>query len=759
MANKRLSATITIGGAITGALKSALGTTRDGLNRIGKAISDLKSRQRELNGVVAEQEKLGRAGNALKVQYANQELGLINKQIEALRKKQRIVEETNRGMAAGRSQMARAGMALGATAAAAATAFAPVVQAAAFEEAMLGVAKQVEGTRDESGKLTTTYYEMARQVQLLGREIPIATNDLAEMVAAGARMGVAKDELIGFTRTAAMMANAFELPAAELADQMGKIATLFKIPIPRIGELADVINYLDDNAISKGGDIIEVMKRIGGTAEFVKMPAKEAAALASTFLTLGSSAEVAGTAANAVMRELSIATMQPKRFQDGLEAIGMTAARVQAGMAKDATGTIQKVLDALNNLPEEKRLTVATQLFGKEYGDDIAKLASGVEEYRRQLALANSDKAIGSMAREHQARLQTTTAQWEIAKNRITEVGVNIGSVLLPAVNQAMGIFGAATSAVADFSREHPILVGNIATVVGTLGALFAGTKLVAFGIGAVTWAFNALKLAMATNPIGLALMAITTAGVLIYKNWGAIKTFAASTWSAIAGFVSGAWDSIKAGTTAALTATGQFLAAAWEGMKQTTSAVVSAISGFVTENWDTIKTVLSWTPLGLVIANWQPISAFFTGLWDGIRATATAAIDWVLRKIQAVGDMWAKTKAFFGFGPDAPAPSAATGQPGAPGSPGKPGQPGKPGRPGQPGGPPVPTQRLPPIPPMATAKGAAPVVNAPQTNTFNITQQPGQDGKQLADEVARRLAERDAVRRRSAMYDPAMGY
>lgn len=302
MANKRLNATITIGGAITGALRSALGSTRDGLNQIGKAVTDLKQRQKELNGVVAEQEKLGRAGSALKVQYANQELGLVNKQIEALRKKQSIIDQSNRGMAAGRSQMAGAGMMLGATAAAAATAFVPVMQAAAFEKAMLGVAKQVEGARDESGKLTQVYFDMARQIQLLGREMPMATNEIADMVAAGARMGIAKDELIQFTRTAGMMASAFELPAGELADQMGKIATLFKIPIPRIGELADVINYLDDNAISKGGDIIEVMKRIGGTAAFVKMPAKEAAALASTFLTLGSSAEIAATASNAAMR-------------------------------------------------------------------------------------------------------------------------------------------------------------------------------------------------------------------------------------------------------------------------------------------------------------------------------------------------------------------------------------------------------------------------------------------------------------------------
>lgn len=651
MATRNLNATITIGGAITGALKSALGTTRDDLNQIGKAISDLKSRQRELNGVVAEQEKLGRAGNALKVQYANQELGLINKQIEALRRKQNVIEQTTRSMAAGREQMASAAVALGAMAAAAATAFVPVVQAAAFEKAMLGVAKQVEGTRDESGKLTQVYFDMARQVQMLGRELPMSTNEIAEMVAAGARMGVARDELIGFTRTAAMMANAFELPAGELADQMGKIATLFKIPIPNIGELADVINYLDDNALSKGGDIIEVMKRIGGTAEFVRMPAREAAALASTFLTLGASAEVAGTAANAVMCELSVASMQPKRFQDGLEAIGMTAAQVQAGMSKDATGTIQRVLDALNKLPEEKRLTVATQLFGKEYGDDIAKLASGVEEYRRQLELAASDKAIGSMAREHQARLQTTTAQWEIAKNRITEVGVNIGSVLLPAVNQAMGIFGAATSAVADFSREHPTLVGNIATVVGTLGGLFAATKLVALGIGAATWAFNALKLAMATNPIGLALAALTTAAVLVYKNW-------------------------------------------------------------------------------------EPIKGFFVGLWNSVVSGAKAAFEWVMGKLAVVGEYWGKVKSFFGFGA-ANAPAARGGA--APAMPAASG--------------------ALPAPRMATAMGGGSVVNAQQTNTFNITQQPGQDSRQLADEVARRLAERDAVRRRGAMFDPAMGY
>jgi len=644
MANKRLNATITIGGAITGALKGAIGQARSGLDSIGKSITELKNRQKELNRTIAEQEKLGPAGSALRVQYANQELGAINKQIEALRKKQSVIDQTTKSMQAGRDRMASAGAALGATAAAAAVGFVPIVQAAAFEKAMLGIAKQVDGARDESGKLTQVYTDMAKQVQLLGREIPMATNEIADMVAAGARMGIAKDELIDFTRTAGMMASAFELPAGELADQMGKIATLFKIPIPKIAELADVINHLDDNAISKGGDIIEVMKRIGGTAEFVKMPAKEAAALASTFLTLGSSAEIAATASNAAMRELSIATMQPKRFQAGLAAIGMDAKKVQQEMSRDATGTILKVLDALNKLPDEKRLTVATQLFGKEYGDDLAKLATGVTEYRRQLQLARDDKAMGSMAREHQARLQTTTAQWELAKNRVTELSVNIGSVLLPAVNQVLGVFSGATSAVADFTREHPLLVGNIATVVGTLGGLFAATKLVSFGIGAVTFAFSALKLAIATNPIGLALVALTTAAVLVYKNW-------------------------------------------------------------------------------------EPIKAFFTGLWDSIVSGARKTFQWVMDKLAVVGEYWGRAKAVFGFG------SSPSGMSAAP-----------------------PQLQPPPVPAFAGARTAS-TSTTNQTNTFNITQQPGQDNKALADEIMRRMREQDAVRSRSIMFDRPLGY
>ena len=568
----------------------------------------------------------------------------LTDQIGKARREQERMKAASDMQASGRGMMANAGVAIGATVAAASTAFVPVIQAAAFEKAMLGVAKQAEGARDESGKLTATYYQMGEAIQRLGREIPMATNDIADMVTAGARMGVAKDELLGFTRTAAMMASAFELPAGELADQMGKIANLFKIPIPRIGELADSINYLDDSTQSTAPGIIDFLTRTGGVAGAVKITGQEMAALGSTLLALGERSETASTATNAMFQKFAAADKGTKKFKEAMAEIGLSTAAVQKGMQVDAQGTVLKIMDAVNKMPAEKRLGVLVDLVGLEHSDTLAKLAGNVEEYRRQIDLAGSQQAKGSMGREFSAMLATTNAQWAITKNVVTEVGVKIGSVLLPAVNSALITFGGATTAVADFVREHQGLIGNVAAAAAGIGGAILAMKGFAFAIGAVQVAAGAL---MAANPIGLIALGVAGAAAVIYKNW-------------------------------------------------------------------------------------EPISGFFTGLFDGIKTTVGKSIDWIIGKIQAVGEFWAKTKAFFGFGGDnqakASAPNGAAAAP-------------------------------PPLPAVRAPGAAGQTINSTVTAPITINQLPGQDSKALADEVARRLAEKQAVQRRGVMFDPAMGY
>lgn len=56
-----------------------------------------------------------------------------------------------------------------------------------------------------------------------------------------------------------------------------------------------------------------------------------------------------------MVRELSIATVQGKNFMQGLDALGLSAEKVQKSMSVDAMGTIISVLEASKNWPRISR--------------------------------------------------------------------------------------------------------------------------------------------------------------------------------------------------------------------------------------------------------------------------------------------------------------------------------------------------------------------------------------------------------------------
>ncbi|WP_064670448.1 phage tail tape measure protein [Escherichia coli] len=211
-----------------------------------------------------------------------------------------------------------------------------------MEDAMKGVAKQVNGLRDDNGNRTARFYEMQDAIKAASEQLPMENGavDFAALVEGGARMNVAnpddswedqKRDLLAFASTAAKAATAFELPADELSESLGKIAQLYKIPTRNIEQLGDALNYLDDNAMSKGADIIDVMQRLGGVAD--RLDYRKAAALGSTFLTLGAAPEVAASAANAMVRELSIATMQSKSFFEGMNLLKLNPEMIEKQMS------------------------------------------------------------------------------------------------------------------------------------------------------------------------------------------------------------------------------------------------------------------------------------------------------------------------------------------------------------------------------------------------------------------------------------------
>lgn len=486
------------------------------------------------------------------------------------------------------------------TAAVGAATLVPVAAAvksySSLEDAMKGVAKQVNGLRDDSGNRTPQYEEMQRAIMDASEKLPMANGavDYAALVEGGARMGVAnsddpwqkqKADLLSFASMAAKASVAFELPADQLSESLGKIAGLYKIPTQNIEQLGDAINYLDDNAKSKGSDIIDVLQRVGGLAS--QLDYKQAAALGSTFLTLGTPAEVAASATNAMVRELSIATVQGKNFMQGLDALGLSAEKVQKSMSVDAMGTIISVLEASKKLAPDQQVANLTQIFGKEFGDDAQKLANNLPELRRQIELTQGAAAKGSMNRESDINKASLSAQWQLTKTGAVNAFSSAGETLRDPLMDIMLTVSKVVGSVRRWVEANPALVGSIMKVTAAIGALLVVMGGLMLSIGAVLGPMALVRLRF-TSLAGEGGIAHLTGGVM--RLGGAFQWLAGSPMQAL----------LSAG-------------------RMVFGPLITLLAGISAPVWGLIA--LFAAVAVAVIKFWQPIKAFFSGFFTGLMA------------------------------------------------------------------------------------------------------------------------------------------
>lgn len=563
-------------------LRQSVQRQRLALNEAGLDTKKLSSAQRELRQNADEtRQALDRQQKSFK------RLGEQQARMNAVRTQyERRLEVRDRIAGAGATTTA-AGVAMGAPVVAAVRSY------SSMEDAMKGVAKQMNGLRDDNGNRTRQYYDMRDAIKAASEDLPMENGaiDYAALVEGGARMGVTnqddpyedqKRDLLAFASTAAKAATAFELPADELAEGLGKIAQLYKVPTRNIEQLGDALNYLDDNAMSKGGDIINVLQRMGGVAD--RLDFRKAAALGSTFLSLGAAPEIAASASNAMVRELSIATMQSKSFYAGMDLLKLNPAEIEKQMTTDAMGTIQRVLEKVNRLPQDKRLSAMTMIFGKEFGDDAAKLANNLPELQRQLKLTAGADANGSMQKESDINKDSLSAQWLLVKTGAQNAFSSLGETLRQPLMDIMNYVKRVTGALRRWVEANPQLAGTLMKVAAAAAAITVTLGTLAVAVAAVLGPLAVIRFGLSM----LSVKALPSAAAAASRTGGVLRLL-----------VSGPLAMLR--------------------------VALFAVSGL-------LGALLS--PIGLVVAAlavvalvvrkyWQPISAFLGGVVEGFKAAA----------------------------------------------------------------------------------------------------------------------------------------
>ena len=520
-------------------LSNKLGSQRQKLSEVR---NELKNAGINYKNLSAENERL--AQSTLKAQKAQEKLRNVLSKEQALNGKRSELQGQIVGAAGVAFSLAQ-----------------PIRQAIEFESAMSDVRKVVDFDTPEQ------FAQMQQDILRMGRTLPLAHEGLAALVAAGGQAGLAREELAKFAEDAAKMATAFDgLSADDAGKMMANWRTAFKMSQDEVRALSDQINYLSNVTASDTTTISDIVTRVGALGDVAGVSSASIAAIGTTMASVGVGSDVAATGIKNFMLSLVAGEAATKSQREAFKKLGLDSEKVSKDMQKDSEKTILKVLQGVSKLSKAEQATTLQQLFGKESIGAIAPLLTNLDNLKNNLdAVSDSTKYAGSMQKEFEARNATTANTLQLTKNRVAELGINIGSILLPGLNKVLEVINPLLGKVADFANQNKTLIGVIGGVVFGLASLKIASLALGYawtfvsggalilqktylalrssailaavatkGWAAAQWLFNA---AMTANPIGLivaAIAAVIAAGVALYMHWDTVKAKFVEVWEGI---------------------------------------------------------------------------------------------------------------------------------------------------------------------------------------------------------------------------------
>lgn len=598
----------------SGAFKSASGMMK-GLTEESKALNEAQKKLKaEMDAV-----KSAMKDYSVPIEEAKEKM-------QDLRKAQ-LANYKDQAVASGQGIMQGAGKV--AVAAGMATMFAePIRDAMRFESAMADVRKVVDGLDDAQA-----FKGMSEDILKMSTEIPMTAEAIASIVAAGGQSGIAKSELLDFTKSAAKMGIAFDITAEEAGDMMAKWRTAFKMGQNDVVDLADKINYLGNTTAASAPLISDVVTRIGPLGEVGGVASGEIAALGASIVGVGVPSEVAATGIKNLILGMTAGEGATKSQAGAFLALGLDATEMAKRMQTDAKGAILDVMKALKNLEPHTQASVLGDLFGKESIAAIAPLLSNLENLESNFdKVASKASYAGSMEAEYASRCETAENSTQLFQNAVEYASTSMGQAFLPILKDVEKEFIPLVSETAKWVKENEglvitiggavagfiglyVAVGVIQMLMNTYNGIMAisrgiitactiainsqkaawiGQKIASIGAGlaqvayftilmtlrgammiatAAQWAFNA---ALSANPIGLVILAIAALiaiGVALYTYWDEVKAWFVLLWND----PSAAIDKFYQFVVDKFTALKDWLSGIWDGIKSIFSSPITA--------------------------------------------------------------------------------------------------------------------------------------------------------------------------------------
>lgn len=381
---------------------SALGGTGAGASgemsarAAAAAVQNLKNAQQSLAGTSAD---VARAEGLMTKEINGANQGFASQAAMA-----RNVETQ---LSSARYALYQVSAAYGAMAQAAGNALKSVVQVAVgFESAFAQVSRttnlgsEIRANNRDSAVAVAELANIKAGLEDLSTKIPTTFNDLSQVAALGAQLGIAQQDIVGFAETVTKFAATTDVTAQSTAQYFGRLQNLLDIPATKFNNLGSAVAQLGTDSVATESEILAVTTQIAAVGTNAGLSAPYVIGLGTAMASLRLAPEISRGATTRIFAEISRATAEGgEKMAAYANVLGMTSEAAATlfktnpdqffstfitnlGKASDSGQNLTGVLDNLGitntrDVQVVTRLAQGYQLLGKYTTEAATSFASG----------------------------------------------------------------------------------------------------------------------------------------------------------------------------------------------------------------------------------------------------------------------------------------------------------------------------------------------------------------------------------------------
>lgn len=433
-----------------------------------------------------------------------------------------------------------------------------VKTAATFESSMSQVQATMGITKDSmttvNGESVNTMDALSNLAREMGSKTAFSADEAAQGLNYLALAGYDTEQMMYTLPTVLNLASAGNMELAQASDMVTDAMSALGMDTSEATTMVDQMAKTASSSNTSVAQLGEGILTIGATARTLKGGTAELNTALGLLANNGIKASEGGTH----LRNVILALQSPTSQASGiLKDLGVNVYDSE-GKMRGMNDILSDLNSSMEGMTDAEKTNIISKIFRKTDLSAVNALLANTGETWDELQgkIEDSTGAAEDMA---ETQLDNLNGQLTILKSALSELGISVGQILMPAVKKIVEAIQNAVTAFNNLGEGPKKAIVIFGTVIGiavtVMGAFLVGVGLAMKAVmlfktslTAIRTAWTVLNTTILASPIGwiiLGITALVAAFVLLWQNSEKFRNFWKNIWDAIKSFTSAAINAI----------------------------------------------------------------------------------------------------------------------------------------------------------------------------------------------------------------------